>query len=98
MGTVPVNFPPGERVAGLYIYSFKFETSPIVYFSLQIPILAFLFFVLFLGNTLTTSLVIPQKIKDKVKLKYRFTRLDKYFSTYTKGGRKYTLSGNFFFE
>jgi len=58
----------------------------------QIPVLAFLFFVLFLGNTLTTSLVIPQKIKDKVKLKYRFTRLDKYFSTYTKGGRKYTLS------
>lgn len=60
----------------------------------QIPVLSFLFFILFLGNTLTTSMVIPQKLKDKVRLKYRFTRLDKYFSTNTKGGRRYTLSGS----
>ena len=38
-------------------------------------------------------MVIPQKLKDKYKLKYRFTRLDKYFSTYTKGDRKYNISG-----
>ncbi len=61
---------------------------------IQIPVLSFLFLILFLGNTLTTSMVIPQKLRDKVRLKYRFTRLDKYFSTYTKGGRRYTLSGN----
>jgi len=58
----------------------------------QIPVLALLFLMLFLGNSLTTSMVIPQKLKDKYKLKYRFTRLDKYFSTYTKGDRKYTIS------
>lgn len=62
-------------------------------FFLQIPVLSFLFLILFLGNTLTTSMVIPQKLKDKVRLKYRFTRLDKYFSTYTKGDKRYTLSG-----
>ena len=54
----------------------------------QIPVLSFLFLILFLGNTLTTSMVIPQKLKDKVRLKYRFTRLDKYFSTYTKEVKK----------
>ncbi|XP_057376435.1 transmembrane protein 120 homolog [Daphnia carinata] len=58
----------------------------------QIPVLSFLFLILFLGNILTTSMVIPQKLRDKVRLKYRFTRLDKYFSTYTKGGRRFTLS------
>lgn len=57
----------------------------------QIPVLSILFFALFLGNTITTSMVIPQKLREKVRLKYRFTRLDKYFSTYTKGGRRYTL-------
>lgn len=65
-----------------------------LYIYIQIPVLSFLFLILFLGNTLTTSMVIPQKLRDKVRLKYRFTRLDKYFSTYTKGGRRYTLSGN----
>jgi len=58
----------------------------------QIPVLALLFLILFLGNTLTTSMVIPQKLREKVRLKYRFTRLDKYFSTINKGGRRYTLS------
>ena len=60
----------------------------------QIPVLSLLFLVLFLGNSLTTSMVIPQKLGDKVRLQYKFTRLDKYFSTYKKGGRKYTLSGD----
>lgn len=59
----------------------------------QIPVLSFLFLILFLGNTLTTSMVIPQKLREKVRLKYRFTRLDKYFSTINRGGRRYTLSG-----
>ncbi|KAG0710145.1 Transmembrane protein 120 [Chionoecetes opilio] len=40
--------------------------------------LAALFFLLFLGNTLTTLSVIPQKLKERMKFKYRFTRLDKY--------------------
>ncbi|KAK9504333.1 hypothetical protein O3M35_010690 [Rhynocoris fuscipes] len=30
----------------------------------QVPVLGILFFILFLGNTITTSLVIPQKIKE----------------------------------
>jgi len=59
----------------------------------QVGVLAVLFFILFLGNILTTMMVIPQKLGDKVRLKYRFTRLDKYFSTSTdKRGRKFTLS------
>jgi len=38
----------------------------------QIPVLSALFFALFLGNTFTTSMVIPQKLKIKTNLKYRF--------------------------
>ena len=43
-------------------------------------------------------MVIPQKLREKVRLKYRFTRLDKYFSTINKGGRRYTLSGEFYIQ
>lgn len=46
--------------------------------------LAILFLILFLGNTLTTLSVIPQKIKERMKFKYRFTRLDKYIWTHKK--------------
>lgn len=46
--------------------------------------LAALFFLLFLGNTLTTLSVIPQKLKERMKFKYRFTRLDKYIWTHKK--------------
>lgn len=40
-----------------------------------------LFLVLGLGNLLTTSLTIPKKLRERTQglLKYRFTRLDKYF-------------------
>ena len=43
-----------------------------------------LFFVLFLGNCLTTASVIPQKLRERFKLKYRFTRLDKYMWTHKR--------------
>ncbi|XP_065218359.1 transmembrane protein 120 homolog [Planococcus citri] len=32
----------------------------------QVPVLAVLFFVLFLGNTITTSMVIPQKLQERM--------------------------------
>lgn len=50
----------------------------------HVSTLAILFLLLFLGNTLTTLLVIPQKIKERMKFKYRFTRLDKYIWTHKK--------------
>ncbi|XP_042892643.1 transmembrane protein 120 homolog [Penaeus japonicus] len=50
----------------------------------HVSTLAVLFFVLFLGNTLTTISIIPQKIKERMKFKYRFTRLDKYIWTHKK--------------
>ncbi|MCL4135937.1 UNVERIFIED_CONTAM: hypothetical protein GTU68_053044 [Idotea baltica] len=50
----------------------------------HVTTLAVLFLVLFLGNTFTTALVVPQKLKERIKLKYRFTRLDKYIWTHKK--------------
>ncbi|XP_037091788.1 transmembrane protein 120B-like isoform X1 [Pollicipes pollicipes] len=44
----------------------------------QVLALSILFLVLAVGNTITTSLVIRQKLKEDWKLKYRFTRLDKH--------------------
>lgn len=43
----------------------------------QIPALSALFFVIFLGNIITTSMVIPQKLKSKLLLKYRLSQLMK---------------------
>ena len=39
-----------------------------------------------IGNILTTSMTIPSKLRDSKTglLKYRFTRLDKYFWTHRK--------------
>lgn len=62
----------------LYLLSFSDRAEWHVY------TLAALFFLLFLGNTLTTLSVIPQKIKERMKFKYRFTRLDKYIWTHKK--------------
>ena len=47
----------------------------------QVPALALLFFTLGCGNIITTSMTIPLKLRDSKtgQLKYRFTRLDKYF-------------------
>eukprot|EP00092_Neocalanus_flemingeri_P001362 GFUD01001454.1.p1 GENE.GFUD01001454.1~~GFUD01001454.1.p1 ORF type:complete len:429 (+),score=133.49 GFUD01001454.1:926-2212(+) len=48
----------------------------------QIPALSILFLVLGVGNITTTSMTILVKLRDsqnKILLKYRFTRLDKYF-------------------
>lgn len=50
----------------------------------QVGTLCVLFFVLFLGNCLTTAVIIPQKLKERFKLKYRFTRLDKYIWTHKR--------------
>lgn len=38
---------------------------------LQVPVLCAMFLILFLGNTLTTIIVIPIKLHEKVKLQYR---------------------------
>jgi len=47
----------------------------------QVPWLSFLFLLLGVGNITTTSMTIPLKMADAKNslLKYRFTRLDKYF-------------------
>lgn len=37
----------------------------------QVSVLSFLFFVLFIGNTLTTLFVVPQKLRGKIKESYR---------------------------
>lgn len=37
----------------------------------QVSVLSMLFFVLFVGNTLTTLMVIPQKMHDQMKESYR---------------------------
>jgi len=48
--------------------------------------LSLTFLLLGLGNLIATSMTIPQKIKERTKglLKYRFTRLDKYFWSHRK--------------
>jgi len=43
-----------------------------------------LFAILFLGNTITTISIIPQKFGERTNFKYRFTRLDKYIWTHKK--------------
>lgn len=43
----------------------------------QVPVLSALFFVLFLGNTVTTSMVIPQKLQEQVKFKYQLVGLER---------------------
>jgi len=48
------------------------------------PTLCLLFLILFLGNSLTTAATIPKKLQDRLKLKYRFTKLDKYMWTHKK--------------
>merc|ERR1719414_1072770 len=52
----------------------------------QVPALAMLFFTLGCGNIITTSMTIPLKLNDSKTglLKYRFTRLDKYFWNHRK--------------
>lgn len=43
----------------------------------QVPVLSFLFFVLFIGNTATTLWVIPEKIRTRVKEQYRLMTLSR---------------------
>lgn len=39
--------------------------------SWQVSVLSFLFFSLFIGNTLTTLVIVPQKLRGKIKESYR---------------------------
>lgn len=41
----------------------------------QIPVLSLCFFILFIGNTVTTSMTVPQKLKGKSKDRYRLMSL-----------------------
>ncbi|XP_055615571.1 transmembrane protein 120 homolog [Toxorhynchites rutilus septentrionalis] len=41
----------------------------------QIPVLSILFLILFIGNTTTTMLVIPQKLRGRIKERYRLMSL-----------------------
>merc|ERR1719394_1056415 len=52
----------------------------------QVPALSLLFGMLGCGNIITTSMTIPLKLRDSKTglLKYRFTRLDKYFWTHRR--------------
>ncbi|KAJ8924778.1 hypothetical protein NQ315_000931 [Exocentrus adspersus] len=49
----------------LFLLSYRENTT------WHVPVLSFMFFVLFVGNTLTTISVIPSKFQEKVKLQYR---------------------------
>lgn len=53
----------------LYQLSYHAEAS------WQLPVLSLLFFLLFIGNTVTTSLTIPQKLYGKSKDRYRLMSL-----------------------
>lgn len=62
-----------EKIITLFIYVFVCAASfgycsainRLVVLLLQVPVLACLFFMLFLGNTITTSMVIPQKFHER---------------------------------
>lgn len=41
----------------------------------QIPVLSILFLILFIGNTTTTMLVVPQKLRGRIKERYRLMSL-----------------------
>ncbi|XP_055706826.1 transmembrane protein 120 homolog [Phlebotomus papatasi] len=41
----------------------------------QIPMMSFLFLILFIGNTTTTMLVVPQKMRERAKERYRLKSL-----------------------
>ena len=58
-----------------------FQLMNIYEVSWQVPALSLLFLSLGCGNIITTSMTIPLKLQDSKtgQLKYRFTRLDKYF-------------------
>uniref|UniRef100_A0A6M2DFN2 Protein with signal anchor n=1 Tax=Xenopsylla cheopis TaxID=163159 RepID=A0A6M2DFN2_XENCH len=63
-------------------YIFQFYNAYVLYHlsyhseaTWQVPVLSLLFFVLFIGNTATTCLVIPEKIRERVKERYRLMSL-----------------------
>ena len=65
------------------LYQLIYTHEPVTW---QVPVLSILFLILGVGNITTTSMTIPSKLKDSKTgmLKYRFTRLDKYFWSHRK--------------
>lgn len=61
--------------------NFNFQLMKVYDVGWQVPALSLLFGMLGCGNIITTSMTIPLKLRDSKtgQLKYRFTRLDKYF-------------------
>uniref|UniRef100_A0A6B2EBL1 Uncharacterized protein n=1 Tax=Phlebotomus kandelakii TaxID=1109342 RepID=A0A6B2EBL1_9DIPT len=53
----------------LYKLSFHAEAT------WQVPMMSFLFLILFIGNTTTTMLVVPQKMRERAKERYRLKSL-----------------------
>lgn len=61
----------------------------------HVPVLAALFLILFVGNALTTSMVIPSKLQEKMKLQYRVmsTRLrNQLYNVETEGTEEFSKS------
>jgi len=56
----------------LYTLSFHPEAT------WQVPVLSGLFLSVFLGNVITTCMIIPQKLREKVRLKLRFSQTVSY--------------------
>jgi len=54
------------------VHSMLCDCTILQLFSVQVPVISALFLTVFLGNLYTTLLVIPQKLKEKVKLKQKF--------------------------
>lgn len=44
----------------------------------QVPVLSILFLIVSLGNIITTVMVIPQKLQEKVKLRERIGRIRRF--------------------
>lgn len=56
-----------------HVIFFMFLIGTVIYVIIfKVPVLSLMFFFLFIGNTATTIMVIPDKVKEKVKLQYRF--------------------------
>jgi len=51
----------------------------------QVPVLSILFLIVSLGNIITTMMVIPQKLKDKVKLRERIPRIRSFLNVHGAG-------------
>ncbi|OXA52810.1 transmembrane protein 120 homolog [Folsomia candida] len=71
-------FLVGGYVWQLYNAYLLYELSYNPEATWQVPVLGGLFLTVFLGNVITTLMIIPQKLKEKVKLKQRFSQTVSY--------------------